>query len=333
MLLSNTEITVLEGFIPNFWWLQDTPHPGGGVGSPIPSARVSGSGCRAMGHHRGAQAVPQEPPALLLRDPCPAGTLPGHLPAPWGPPIPALAPPGSDPCVVWGVTLVPLSGVGITHRDPAQGCVWSVEGSVLQTAPLALPQPVCTSVPVPGPRQGAPRGPGDPNPQQQHRDPQGEQGHSLVGPQVPPFICSPPACGDRGSAGMCLGRSTGPTPKHPTPHTPHPRPLRAARLSQSRGWSWAGGRGLCWEPGLEGQVPGWAGVSARCRGWRLGVPGWKVKSRAGQRGRAGPCGAVQLRAGRGAGPAARQHLSRPCEWPRTHFPAPAAPIKERRSQI
>lgn len=194
----------------------------------------------------------------------------------------------------------------------------------LSLSPSA-PRSLCPAPP------GSPPGPWGPQPTAAAQGPPGRAGAQPGGPPSASVYLQPPGLRGQRQCRDVSGKEH--RPHTQTPHTPHPRPLRAARLSQSRGWSWAGGRGLCWEPGLEGQVPGWAGVSARCRGWRLGVPGWKVKSRAGQRGRAGPCGAVQLRTGRGAGPAARQHLSRPCEWPRTHFPAPAAPIKERRSQI
>ncbi|XP_058703158.1 collagen alpha-2(I) chain-like [Poecile atricapillus] len=216
---------------------------------------------------------PQEPRALLLRAPCPAGTLPGHVPALWGPPPLLWHLPAQAPVWFWG-PVSPSLWDGTAHRDTAQGCVWC-RAPCCQApggqppSPPALPQPIGTGCPLT--HHGAPPCPGDPNPHQ-HRDPQTKQ-HSLSGA----VRGSPRGTAGTGAARAVQGWLWDPHPS--TLHAPLPLPLGAVSPSQQRPWLGAGQRaGSCGDcargpagegPGLGRGCAGAAGRSGTgLRGWR-----------------------------------------------------------------
>lgn len=120
MLLSNTELTVLEGLIPSFGASRTpcSPSPREQGGFPIPSAPLSGQGAGPRGS---TGRAPRQSAASAQLSLCPLSPQPSWpREPPRTPPCPlGTRHPGSDPACVWGSCLSLRA-----HRDSARGCVW-----------------------------------------------------------------------------------------------------------------------------------------------------------------------------------------------------------------
>lgn len=227
-----------------------------GAGPPDNTARAP----RQSSGNAQLRLYPQEPPALL--GPSQDTSLPLAIA------IPALAPPGPEPCAVSGILAGPSVWDG--HGVSAQGCV-GCRGQRCQ-APAKLPRspPLSLSPSARGsPASGPLKSLGTPT----RRHPQTEQGHSSVGPRRPRLIWSRPGLHPMGLRGLESTARAGMSPGRE--HPAHPRGCELGRGHGAAGAPLGARLGV---PALEGQVPGSAAAAVRgaaVRGEPLLLRGWR----------------------------------------------------------